>query len=79
MNVQVIFDNIETALKNPPGNQFTAEMHLQMSKYVDSLKSITAKEFCQGAGLKGSFGNECSKMRNLIQRLKSEDLYTDSL
>ncbi|KAA1153361.1 transcription factor [Pseudoalteromonas sp. FUC4] len=79
MNEQVIFDNIKTALNNAPRNQFTVEMHLQMIKYADNLKSITAKEFCQGVGLKGSFGTEFSKMRNLTQRLKAAGLSTDLL
>ena len=46
------------------------EMHLQMTKYVDHLKNVTAKEFCEGVGLKASFGTEFSKMRNLTERLK---------
>ncbi|MBB1506234.1 transcription factor [Pseudoalteromonas sp. SG41-1] len=79
MNEQVIFDNIKTALNNAPRNQFTVEMHLQMIKYADNLKSITAKEFCQGVGLKDSFGTEFSKMRNLTQRLKAAGLNTDLL
>ncbi|CAD2223999.1 conserved hypothetical protein [Pseudoalteromonas sp. 3J6] len=79
MNEQVIFDNIKTALNNAPRNQFTVEMHLQMIKYADNLKSITAKEFCQGVGLKDSFGTEFSKMRNLTQRLKAAGLSTDLL
>ncbi|MBB1479593.1 transcription factor [Pseudoalteromonas sp. SG41-2] len=79
MNEQVIFHNIKTALNNAPRNQFTVEMHLQMIKYADNLKSITAKEFCQGVGLKDSFGTEFSKMRNLTQRLKAAGLNTDLL
>ncbi|MDX1728890.1 MAG: transcription factor [Pseudoalteromonas tetraodonis] len=79
MNEQVIFDNIKTALNNAPRNQFTVEMHLQMIKYADNLKSITAKEFCQGVGLKDSFGTEFSKMRNLTHRLKAAGLNTDLL
>lgn len=79
MNEQVIFDNIKTALNNAPRNQFTVEMHLQMIKYADNLKNITAKEFCQGVGLKDSFGTEFSKMRNLTQRLKAAGLNTDLL
>ena len=79
MNEQVIFDNIKTALNNAPRNQFTVEMHLQMIKYADNLKSITAKEFCQGVGVKDSFGTEFSKMRNLTQRLKAAGLSTDLL
>ena len=54
-------------------------MHLQMSKYADALKNITAKEFCEGVGLKPSFGTEFSKMRNLTQRLKAAGLNTDQL
>ncbi|WP_394173473.1 HTH-like domain-containing protein [Thalassotalea litorea] len=79
MNEQAIFDNIKQALNDAPRNQFTAEMHLQMIKYADQLKSITAKEFCQGVGLKDSFGTEFSKMRNLTNRLKAAGLQTDLL
>ncbi|MFT6789762.1 MAG: hypothetical protein ACJAVX_003144 [Pseudoalteromonas rhizosphaerae] len=79
MNEQAIFDHIKQALDDAPRNQFTVEMHLQMIKYADNLKSITAKEFCQGVGLKDSFGTEFSKMRNLTQRLKAAGLNTDLL
>jgi hypothetical protein len=50
-----------------------------MIKYADSLKSMTAKEFCEGVGLKPSFGTEFSKMRNLTHRLKAAGLNTDLL
>ena len=79
MNEQAIFDSIKQALSEAPRNQFTVEMHLQMIKYADDLKSITAKAFCQGVGLKDSFGTEFSKMRNLTQRLKAAGLNTDLL
>ncbi|MFT7559257.1 MAG: hypothetical protein ACI93R_001162 [Flavobacteriales bacterium] len=65
-----IFQQISEALDEAPRNQYTTEMHLQMIKHADSLKDITAKEFCEGVGLKPSFGTEFSKMRNLTQRLK---------
>ncbi|BDY73275.1 hypothetical protein MUTS10_49920 [Escherichia coli] len=55
------------------------EMHLQMTKYVDHLKNVTAKEFCEGVGLKASFGTEFSKMRNLTERLKTAGLDTTKL
>jgi hypothetical protein len=79
MNDQEIFSRIKQALDDAPRNQYTVEMHLQMIKYADNLKSITAKEFCEGVGLKSSFGTEFSKMRNLTQRLKAAGLNTDLL
>ncbi|WP_299010386.1 transcription factor [uncultured Shewanella sp.] len=79
MTEQAIFDNIKQALNDAPRNQYTAEMHLQMIKYADVLKNITAKEFCEGVGLKSSFGTEFSKMRNLTARLKAAGLNTEQL
>jgi hypothetical protein len=79
MTEQQIFTNIKNALAEAPRNQYTVEMHLQMIKYADSLTSITAKEFCEGVGLKSSFGTEFSKMRNLTQRLKGAGLQTEQL
>ena len=74
MTEQAIFNSIKQALNDAPRNQYTAELHLQMIKYADELKSITAKEFCEGVGLKSSFGTEFSKMRNLTQRLRAAGL-----
>ena len=65
---------IKQVLADAPRNQYTAELHLQMIKYADELKNITAKEFCEGVGLRSSFGTEFSKMRNLTQRLKAAGL-----
>lgn len=79
MNESEIYEQIRKALADAPRNQFTVEMHLQMIKYADQLKSVTSKEFCEGVGLKPSFGTEFSKMRNLTQRLKSAGLSTDLL
>lgn len=76
---QAIFDKIKHALAQAPRNQYTAEMHLQMIKYADELKTITAKEFCEGVGLRSSFGTEFSKMRNLTARLKAAGLNTEQL
>jgi len=50
-----------------------------MIKHADDLKSITAKEFCEGVGLKRSFGTEFSKMRNLTARLKAAGLNSSKL
>ncbi len=72
-----IYTAINDALAVAPRNQYTVELHLQMIKYADQLKSITAKEFCDGVGLKKSFGTEFSKMRNLSERLKKAGLNSD--
>ena len=69
-----IFENMKQALNEAPRNQYTAELHLQMIKYADELKSITSKEFCEGLGIRPSFGTEFSKMRNLTERLKAAGL-----
>lgn len=79
MTEQAIFDSIKQALNDAPRNQYTVEVHLQMIKYADELKRITAKEFCEGVGLKNSYGTEFSKMRNLTARLKAAGLNTAQL
>lgn len=79
MNEDDIYSHIKQTLESAPRNQYTAELHLQMIKYADELKNITAKEFCQGVGLRQSFGTEFSKMRNLTQRLKAAGLKTEQL
>ncbi|MBU1309834.1 MAG: transcription factor [Gammaproteobacteria bacterium] len=79
MNENEIYESIKQALLEAPRNQYTAELHLQMIKYADELKHITAKEFCEGVGLRLSFGTEFSKMRNLTQRLKASGLKTELL
>lgn len=79
MNETEIYGRIKQALVSAPRNQYTVELHLQMIKYADDLKNITSKEFCEGVGLRGSFGTEFSKMRNLTQRLKAAGLDTTQL
>ena len=79
MNENQIYDCIRQALADAPRNQYTVEMHLQMIKYADQLKNVTSKEFCEGVGLKPSFGTEFSKMRNLTTRLKAAGLNIDLL
>ena len=79
MNENTIYEHIKQALADAPRNQYTAELHLQMIKYADELKNITAKEFCEGVGLRLSFGTEFSKMRNLTQRLKAAGLDANRL
>tara|TARA_R110002012_G_scaffold49246_2_gene127467 strand:- start:49 stop:267 length:219 start_codon:yes stop_codon:yes gene_type:complete len=68
---------IKLALVDASLNQYIAELHLQMIKFADELKHITAKEFCEEMGLKHSLSTEFSKMRNLTTRLKAAGLNTD--
>lgn len=79
MNENEIYGRIKQVLAEAPRNQYTAELHLQMIKYADELKNVTSKEFCEGVGLKPSFGTEFSKMRNLTKRLKAAGLNTNNL
>ena len=79
MTEQEIYQCIRDASAEAPRNQYTSELHLQMIKYADALKHITAKEFCEGVGLRESLGTEFSKMRNLTQRLKAAGLNTDQI
>lgn len=79
MNEAEIYDRIRQALAAAPRNQYTCELHLQMIKYADQLKAVTGKEFCDGVGLRRSFGTEFSKMRNLTQRLRAAGLDTGKL
>lgn len=79
MTESEIYIAIKEALAEAPRKQYTAELHLQMIKYADQLKSITSKEFCAALGLRESFGTEFSKMRNLTQRLKAAGLNADLL
>lgn len=79
MPEQEIYQQIKQALLAAPRNQYTVELHLQMLKYADELKHVTAREFCEGVGLKESLGTEFSKMRNLTIRLKLAGLDTYKL
>lgn len=74
MNERQIYDRIRSVINEAPRNRQTAELHLQMIKYADELKSITSKEFCEGVGLPASYGTEFSKMRNITERLKAAGL-----
>ncbi|UNK60850.1 HTH-like domain-containing protein [Buttiauxella ferragutiae] len=74
-----IYESIKQAISKAPRKGQTVEMHLQMIKYADELKNVTAKEFCECVGLKASFGTEFSKMRNLTERLKAAGLDTKKL
>lgn len=79
MNENKIYNRIKQVLANAPRHQYTTELYLQMIKFADELKNITAENFYKDAGLRRSFGTKFSKMRNLTQRLKSAGLNTEQL
>ena len=74
-----IYERIRQVLVDAPRNQYTAELHLQMIKYADELKSITSKEFCEETKFPIGYGSEFSKMRNITERLKAAGLDVSKL
>jgi hypothetical protein len=74
-----IFKCIVDAVNDAPRNRQTAELHIQMIKYADELKSITSKEFCEETKLPIGYGSEFSKMRNITERLKAAGLDVSKL
>ena len=74
-----IYERIRQVLVDAPRNQYTAELHLQMIKYADELKSITSKEFCEETKFSVGYGSEFSKMRNITERLKAAGLDVSKL
>lgn len=76
MSIKAILEQITLTLAEAPRNQYTAELHLQMIKFANELKHITAKEFCEEMRLKQSLGTEFSTMRNLTIKLKAAGLDT---
>ena len=62
MSNKAIFEQIKLALSNAPRNQYTVELHLQMIKFADELKHITAKEFCEEFSYKICFDISHSKL-----------------
>ena len=80
-NPEEIFhlESIVDAVNNAPRNRQTAELHIQMIKYADELKTITSKEFCEETKLPIGYGSEFSKMRNITERLKAAGLDVSKL
>jgi hypothetical protein len=74
-----IYSEIRAAYENAPRGEVTEELHLQMLKYADRLHDVTGDEFCKGVGIRGSYGAEFSKMRNLTARLKRAGLRFDEI
>ena len=70
---------IKRAIEKSPRNAYVAELHVQAIKYADELENITGREFCEGLGIRPSFGTEFAKMRKIAARLKSAGLDVDRL
>jgi len=74
MELRMIFQNVKRAINEAPRNDYTAELHVQVIKYADQLRSTTGKEFCEGVGIAPSYGTEFVKMRKIAERLRAAGL-----
>ena len=74
MTADTALKNIKAAIENAPRNGYVAELHLQVIKYSDSLKSISGKDFCEALGIGASFGTEFAKMKKIAGRLLAAGL-----
>jgi hypothetical protein len=74
MPVAATLARIKAALEDAPRNSYVAELHLQVIKHADELRDVSQQEFCQGLGLRPSFGTEFAKMRKIAPRLMAAGL-----
>lgn len=65
---------IKNALKDAPRNAYVAELHLQVIKHYDELKTISGKDFCVAVELPPSYSTEYLKMLKIAPRLISAGL-----
>lgn len=69
MFTQELADKIKHAVNSSDRNFWTAELHLQIIKYANEMKTLTGKEFCERLGIPLSYGTEFSKMKKIADRL----------
>lgn len=74
MKTAQVMQRIKVAIDGSPRNSYVAELHLQIIKYAEELKSITGKEFCETLGISLAYGIEFSKMRKIAERLRQAGL-----
>ena len=74
MNIEDIFKSIGQAISSAPRSDYTAELHLQVIKYADSLSDISGKFFCDKIGIAESYKTEFVKMRKIAERLRAAGL-----
>jgi hypothetical protein len=79
MTSSYIYKNINAALDKAPRNAYVAEFHLQVIKYAELLEGVSGKEFCEGLGVKPSWGVEFAKMKKIASRLREADLNPDKI
>nr|CDL66194.1 unnamed protein product [uncultured bacterium] len=69
MFTQELADKIKQAVDSSDRQFWTAELHLQIIKYANEMKTLTGKEFCEQLGIPFSYGTEFSKMKKIADRL----------
>lgn len=74
MAIDDVFTSIKKAIESSPRNGYVAELHLQVIKYADLLRSVSGKEFCEKLDLKPAWGTEFSKMKKISERLRRAGL-----
>lgn len=74
-----IFRKIRFAIDAAGKGKKTAEMHLQLIKYVRRLEHLSNEEIRKGVGLGKSFRTEVGKMRRIIGRLEHADLNVEKI
>lgn len=79
MNAAQAMQRIKVAIDGSPRNSYVAELHLQIIKYAEELKSVTGKEFCETLGISLAYGIEFSKMRKIAGRLRQAGLDPDRI
>lgn len=74
MLTAALAQRIKTALESSPRNAYVAELHLQIIKHFEQLKTVSGKEFCQEVGIPPAYGSEFSKMIKIAPRLLAAGL-----
>ncbi|MEY4910581.1 MAG: hypothetical protein RL761_244 [Pseudomonadota bacterium] len=69
-----MIDTIKTAIDSAPRNAYVGELHLQILKYSDRLKTVSGKDFCEALKILPAYSAEFSKMIKIAPRLKSAGL-----
>jgi hypothetical protein len=68
--IKRIKESIDTA----PRNAYVAELHLQIIKHSEILKTVSGKDFCEELKIPPAYSTEFSKMLKIVSRLKNAGL-----
>lgn len=69
-----VYSAIKKALADAAPGAKTAELHLQLIKYADTLKHLNCEVVCEGIGINTSFRSEVLRIVKITERLKSAGL-----